>query len=127
MIPVVFINCRSIPFLDLIISGEKNIETRNRDTLRSVVETGNRVYLAETGNGRPVVRASAVICSGRPVDRIDWECVRKRTCVPVGSKYDWQPDTKAKYCYDLFDVRPVEPFTPPEGVRHGRVWMEVSI
>lgn len=127
MIPVVFINCRSIPFLDLIISGEKNIETRNRDTLRSVVETGNRVYLAETGNGRPVVRASAVIGSGRPVDRIDWECVRKRTCVPVGSKYDWQPDTKVKYCYDLFDVRPVEPFTPPEGVRHGRVWMEVSI
>ena len=126
MIPVVFINCRSIPFMDLIISGEKNIETRNRDTLRSVVETGNRVYLAETGNGRPVVRASAVIGWGRPVDRIDWECLRKRTCVPVGSKYDWQPDTKVKYCYTLFDVRPVKPFTPPEGVRHGRVWMEVQ-
>lgn len=124
MIPVVFINCRSLPFLDDILAGRKTIETRTRDTLRTVSDMGRRVYLAETGKGRPVIRASAVIGSGRPVDRSDFDCVRRRTCIPVGSRYDWQPDTKVKYCYNLYDVRPVEPFTPPEGRRHGRVWME---
>ena len=122
MIPVVFINCVSAPFLDDIISGRKQYETRSRDMLARLV--GCRVLLAETGNGRPVVRASAVLQSGRPVDRIGWECLRRRTCVPAGSQYDWKPDTKVRYCYQLFDVRPVSPFTPPEGVRHGRVWME---
>ena len=126
MIPVVFINCSSVPFLDDILAGKKTIETRTRDTLRTVSAMGRRVYLAETGHGRPVIRASAVIGSGRPVDRSDFDCVRIRTCIPVGSRYDWQPGTKVKYCYQLYDVRPVEPFTPPEGVRHGRVWMEYT-
>ena len=124
MTPVVFINCRELPFLDDILAGRKTIETRTRDTLRSVA--GQRVYLAETGHGRPVIRAVAVIGWGRKMDRIDWECLRKRTCIPVGSRYDWQPDTRVKYGYTLFDVTPIIPFTPPEGVRHGRVWMEYN-
>lgn len=123
MIPVVFINCTSAPFLDDIIAGHKTIETRARDTLRQFA--GCRVLLAETGNGRPVVRASAVLRSGRPVySRAVWDSLRLRHMVPVGNRYDWTPDTKVKYCYDLLDVRPCDPFTPPEGVRHGYVWME---
>ena len=50
--------------------------------------------------------------------------MREYTRIREGSKYDWNPDTKSKYIYILSGTYPVEPFTPPEGIRHGRVWME---
>jgi hypothetical protein len=122
---VVFINCSSVPFLDLIMALRKRFETRTRNTLRAVV--GRRVFLAETGSGhRPLVRCSAII--GEPVvvrSREQWEQVRPACHVPAGSAYDWTPSTKAKYLYPLIDVVPCAPFTPQEGVRHGRVYMEV--
>ena len=123
MVPVVFINCSLFPFLTWIISGRKQYETRTRNTLRSLV--GQRVFLAETGRGRPVIRASAVIQSVVVVrSRKEWKALRKAHRVPAGSAFDWKPWTKCKYLYELADVAPVSPFTPPEGVRHGRVWME---
>ena len=127
MTPVIFINCKEIPFLDLILSGEKTIETRSRDTLKAV-SGFYRVYLAETGHGRPVVRCSAVLRSGRDVSsRASWDSLRRRHRVPVGSRYDWKPETRRKVCYDILSVVPCDPFTPPEGVRHGRVWMEYNV
>lgn len=126
MIPVVFINCRVAPFIDLIMRMLKLYETRTRDTLRSVV--GQRVLLAETGRGRrPLVRCSAVI--GQPVivrSRSDWRRFRKACRIAPGSTYDWQPGTNVKYLYPLLDVVPLDPFTPPEDTRHGRVWMEYT-
>ena len=125
MIPVVFINCRSVPYLDMIIDGQKTIETRTRDTLRNMV--GRRVLLAETGNGKPVVRCSAVIRSARPIyDRKIWNSLRRKHRVPEGGQHDWKPETKVKYCYDIVGVVACWPFTPPEDVRHGRVWMEYN-
>lgn len=123
MIPIVFINCKSVPFIEQIISGQKRFETRNSDTLRNLV--GNRVLLAETGKGKPVVRCFAEI--GKPVPVTDpetWERLRKSTCVPVGSPYDWKPETKQKILYPVRNVRKVRPFTPSDDIRHGRVWME---
>ena len=123
MLPVVFINCSLFPFLAWILSGRKVYETRTRDTLRALV--GFRVYLAETGHhGRPVVRCSAVIDHAITCDRGAFKKLRKLHRVPVGSVYDWQPWTRKKVLYRLVDVQPVEPFPAPEGVRHGRVWME---
>lgn len=124
MVPVVFINCSSAPFIDDIINGRKTYETRTRDTLRALV--GRRVLLAETGhNGRPVVRCSAVItCSAQIDDRETWRKLRRFTRVPSGSRYDWKPGTRRKFVYGLSGVVPCWPFIPPEGVRHGRVWME---
>lgn len=124
MVPVVFINCSRFPFIDWILSGLKIYETRTRDMLCSLC--GQRVYIAETGHGKPVVRCSAVISQARPVtDRATWESViRKKAMITSGSCYDWQPETKVKYPYMLRDVRAVDPFTPPDDVRHGRVWME---
>lgn len=125
MIPVVFINCTVVPFLAGIISGRKTFETRTRDMLRSLV--GRRVYLAETGRGRPVVRCSAVLCPALKItDKKTWSGLRSRTRVPRGSQYDWTQKTTAKYCYNLLDVQPCSPFPVPEGVRHGRVWMEYN-
>jgi len=125
MFPVVFINCRRYPFVDWIIDRRKLDETRTRDMLGALV--GRRVLLAETGRDRPVVRCSAVIRSVTVVrSRDDWDRLRSRHRVPAGSAYDWTPDTKVKYLYTLSGVVACHPFTPPEGVRHGRVWMEYN-
>ena len=125
MLPFIFINCAAAPFIDDIIDGRKTYETRTRDTLRQFV--GRRVLLAETGNGRPVVRCSAVITCAVPVDdRATWRKMRRSTRVPSGSRYDWQPGTRRKWLYGLSGVVACWPFVAPEGVRHGRVWMEYN-
>ena len=131
MTPIVFINCDDVPFVDKIISGEKKFETRTRNMLGAL--SGRRVLIAETGRHCfPTVRCSATI--GTPIkiltkdvwDQNEWEGYRfrQRSCIPAGSKYDWKPDTKIKWIYSLIDVQEIMPFVPPEGKRHGRVWME---
>lgn len=124
MIPVVFVNCSLFPFLSWILAGLKICETRNRNTLRALV--GQRVLLAVTGRGRPpVVVASVVIRSAFPVDSLqEWRELYNAHRVQEGSQYDWTDTTRRKWLYLLGGVQPVSPFTPPEGVRHGRVWME---
>lgn len=128
MIPVIFINCQDIPFVDDIISGRKTYESRTRNTLKSMLQfaLGERILIAETGHGAPVIRCSAVIDHFGAVYTEDrWNDMRKVHCVPVGSKYDWRPDTKVKWLYNLTDVRPVDPLRLPSSCRrHGRVWAE---
>lgn len=125
MIPVVYINCQRVPFVDLIMEQLKLDETRTRNTLRAVV--GQRVLLAETGHGPAVCRCYAVIREPVPVrSRKEWNRLRSRHRVPSGSRYDWQPGTKVKYLYPVSGVIPCSPFMPLEGVRHGYVWMEYN-
>lgn len=125
MIPVVFVNCRRQPFVSDIAARRKLIETRTRNTLRAVA--GRRVYIAETGNGSPVVRCSAMIGHPVPVRSMEgWEQYRELACIPAGSQYDWKPETVVKWLYPLYNVEPIAPFVPPEDVRHGRVWMEYN-
>ena len=121
--PGIFINCSSLPFIDWILSGKKPCETRTRDMLRSLI--GRRVLLIETGHGRKIVRGSAIV--GEPIvvrSREQWEDLRHMHAISSGSAYDWKPDTKVKYCYPMLNVQPCAPFSPKEGIRHGRVWME---
>lgn len=126
VIPVVFINCSEYPYVDAIIDGRKTFETRSRDTLGSLV--GRTVLIAETGkNGKPVVKCEALI--GDPVEVKSYskfDALRHCTRVPEFSSHDWKDGTRVKYLYPLDNVEPVEPFTPPEGARHGRVWMEYT-
>lgn len=124
MIPVIFINCKGNPFIQQIMDGSKWYETRTSDTLGRFA--GQRVLLAETGKGHPVVRCSAVISSAVTVSNPwVWETFyRELSCIRKGSKYDWQPDTTMKYCYYLSDVKKITPAFVPDGPRHGRVWME---
>ena len=123
MTPVIFINCREDLFIDKILDGRKWYETRTSNTLGQFF--GRRVYLAETGHGKPIVKCSAVIHTPIEVtSKKEWEnSYRDLACITEGSKYDWKQDTKIKYCYYLDEVKPVFPFIP-EGKRHGRVWME---
>ena len=124
MTPVIFINCKGHPFIREILAGQKWYETRTSDTLGRFA--GQRVLLAETGRGNPVVRCSATIRT--PITVTNpwvWETFyRELSCIPKGSRYDWHPGTKIKYCYYLDDVKPITPAFVPEGQRHGYVWME---
>lgn len=124
MASIVFINCKDQPFVDQIMLGEKRMETRTRNTLGDVC--GNYVLIAETGKGKPVVKCMAYLGTPHVVrTRAEWDKkYLHRACIPEGSKYDWQSDTKVKWCYQLMNVIKLKPFTPPEGKRHGRVWME---
>ena len=128
MIPIVFINSSSVPYVDMIIKGKKIYETRSRNVLRSAFNYGNRFLIAETGKGKPCVRCSAIIDSVLTIyTEEEWNRYRKYHSVPEGSEYDWKPDTKKKILYELSDVRPVSvPFVPAEGKRHGRIWMEYN-
>lgn len=127
MTPVIFINCSREPFIDWIISGGKQYETRTRNSLKSLMSWAvcERILLAETGNGAPLVRCSAVIdCVIAVHSREEWEKYRQETVIPVNSQYDWKPGTKVKHLYHLSDVQEVTPFRLESGRRHGRVWME---
>ena len=59
MAPVVFINCSRFSFVDQIMSGMKLYETRTRDTLPRFL--GDRILIAETGHGKPIIRAVATV------------------------------------------------------------------
>ena len=121
---VVFINCKEQPFLDRILSESKLYETRTRNTLGKLI--GDRVLLAETGHGKPLVRCAATIDRIIAVySRDEWDkYYSKYADVDSGSRYDWHDDTKVKYLYLLTDIQPVEPFCPQLGRYHGRVWAE---
>lgn len=125
MTPVIFINCHDEPFVDDIMSYLKQYETRTRNTLGRFL--GERVLLAETGRGLPLVKCSAVIDQVIAVyTRERWEEYLELTWIPAGSRYDWQPDTKVKWLYHLADVKPVVPFRIGSDCRrHGRVWAEL--
>lgn len=124
--PVIYVNCSKYPFIEQIQNLEKLFETRNKNTLKKFV--GKSVLLAETGKGKkPIVRCSVTISDCIRIDsENDFDKYRKQTCIVNGSVYDWKPDTKQKYLYKLTDVKPVPSFVP-EGVRHGRIWMECTI
>lgn len=122
--PIVFINCALFPFVEQILNRQKLYETRNRNTLKSLIE--QRVYIAMTGKGkRPVVMGTAVIKSVIRIDSIEqYERYRKYTCVLPGSCFDFTG--KPKYLYRLTAVKRCKPFIPVDGVRHGRVWLEYN-
>ena len=124
--PVVFINCKVYPFINLILSLAKAYETRNRNTLKSLI--GKRIWLCETGNGRKIVKGSAMIESVLIVeDKKTYNSFRKQTRIRKGSVYDWKQDTKRKYLYRLTDIKCCKPFEPEEGKRHGFTWMESNM
>lgn len=128
MMPVLFINSKDVPYVDLIGHGRKTIETRSRDTLRRFGHSW--VLIAETGSGKPVVKLLAYISKGFPVhSRKEWNGLRSAHLVPSGSRYDWSASTAVKWLYPLFYVSVLpHPFTlPADSKRHGRVWAELDL
>lgn len=124
MPPIIFINCRKYPFDKWIKHRFKLYETRNSDTLRRFV--GQRVLLARTGCGKPVVFAEATI--SEVVKCETWGQFQDyvRECMTYATDYDWQDDTKQKFLYKLDDLSTCAEWRlPDDAIRHGYVWAEM--
>ena len=125
-LPIVFINCKKYNFIFDILANRKQYETRNRNTLKKLV--GRPILLAETGKSkRPIIKGLAYIDSVLRVDSIkQFEQYRKACSIEKGSEFDYTSETKQKYLYHLSNVFTCEPVIAPEGIRHGRTWMEYT-
>ena len=106
-----------IPYAVAIVSGFKPIETRNRNTLKSLV--GKRVAIVRTHrNKKPMIFGYVTIsfCDFRSEKWLDNH--RDLTLIPPGSMYDCKG--KGKYCYYLSRPEKCEPYElPKNAVRHG--------
>lgn len=115
----IYVNCARFPFIVWILSGLKPYETRTRNTLRALIS--QRVFLIETGNGRPMITGSAIITGAELVPYADR---RKRNRAQItGTPYDVKPGG-AKWFYRLADVQPLPAPIPLPATRenHGRSW-----
>lgn len=99
------INDKDHPFTEWILSGRKTIETRETDSLHSVI--GQRVGIIRTGRGKAILVGYAditgtVIYNGTEAFRADYSKHR----VAAGSKYDIKTQ---KIGYILENVTACEP------------------
>ena len=99
------INDKTFPFTEKILNGEKSIETRGSNSLRSVV--GQRVGLIRTGCGRATLVGYADVTGVVKYDtaaafRADYG----RHLVEPGSRYDIKD---VKYGYVLENVERCDP------------------
>ena len=122
---VLFINCKLFPFVSWILSGLKLYETRNRNTLKSLIN--KPLYIAETHKGkRPVIRCILTIGDPIIIDNLtEYNQYRKQACIKQKSAYDFIPGKK-KVLYPLYNVQAIAPFVPCKGKRHGMTWMEYN-
>ena len=123
---VLFINCSLFPFVSWIIKGLKLFETRNRNTLKSII--GKTVYIAETGkHKKPFIRCIATISDPVIIDSLkEYNRYRKQTRIQKGSVFDFIPGKK-KYLYPLLNVQQVKPFyLPDNAVYHGRIYATID-
>lgn len=112
------INCKVQDFIEQILTGLKVIETRNRNTLKSLV--GKRIGLIKTGCGKAVLVgyagiADVVVYRSPEEFRADYS----RHLVPPGSPYDIKD---VKYGYVLTNVVRC---TPKEVTSRGIVMRKV--
>ena len=100
------INCKHHPFTDMILSGQKTIETRNSKSLHPYV--GQTVGLVKTGCGQAVLVGYATI--GKPIYYANEDAFRKdesKHCVHKGSEYDI--GAHSKWGYPIFNVVRIQP------------------
>ena len=123
-IPEIGINVRSdgnIDYADLIVDGKKKLETRNSDSLRPYV--GKRVSIVKTGKGKAYAIGVATV--GEPIvaDEEEFRKLEKEHLVPVGSKFDIQPE-QTKFLYPMLNPKRYE---RPREVGHGIVSRKVFV
>ena len=112
-----------IHYADLIVSGVKLFETRNRNMLSALI--GKRVAIIRTRRGKkPVIVGQADIEYGYFFTAEEFDKCRDLTCIPEGSMYDCHG--KGKWLYKMGNPwkadTPVE--LPASAIRHGRSWCE---
>lgn len=100
------INDKKHPFTQMILLGEKTIETRRARSLDSVI--GKRVGIVRTGLGKATLVGYATI--GNPVwyeTQTDFRNDFDKHRVPAGSDFDH--DGSGKWGYPVLNVEPVTP------------------
>lgn len=99
------INDSNVPWTELILTGRKTIETRNRNTLKSYV--GKKVGIIRTGKGQ--AQLVGYMTLGEPKIYTTLEEFRKDEPlhqVSAGNEWDWNG---IKYGYPILDVERTEP------------------
>lgn len=119
----IFINCKTIPFIDYILIGAKQYETRSRNMLSRLL--GERVALIETGKGRAIIRGYATI--DRYTTLYHNSLDARKSAWIFGTPYDI-PDGGKKVFYHLKNVARCRPYElPDERINHGRAYTEFFV
>ena len=101
------INDKYTPFTELILLGLKLIETRNRNTLKSLV--GQRVGIIRTGNGKAMLVGYVTIAAVIKYEtEADFRADYSLHWVDKGDKYDIKKGG-VKYGYVLTNPQRCEP------------------
>ena len=112
------------PYAELIVSGAKDLETRNRDTLGRFV--GDRVGIIRTSSSRPAELIGVATISGKSWKRADeLDKLRHRTHIPAGSRYN---NELGKWCYTLTEPVELIPHIPVKHLSTGaktRSWVQL--
>ena len=122
----VFVNSKTAPYTELILAQLKSIETRTRNTLKSLI--GKRVGIIETGKGAARIVGYVTITKAEfcPAEKL--EEYRDKTRIPYGDKYNkcgTHAGQPGKWFYYLEEPERCTPFViPSNAVRHGRVYVE---
>ena len=131
MIGIYVNSAKGINYAEAIVKGYKTIETRTRDTLKSLFKSSDtiRVAIIDTSAKTPVIVGFVTLHKGYKVNRDEFRTDKyyNRHLVPEGSKYDIKPGAAFKWCYEITEAVSCceSPRKVPEtAVRHGRTFCE---
>ena len=105
-------------FADMIVDGQKTLESRNSDTLRPYV--GKRVAIVRTGEGKAKAIGEVTVGEPKVVNQKQFRAMEGDHLVPKGSRFDI--NTPTKHLYPMHD--PVR-YEEERDVGHGIVSRKV--
>ena len=105
-------------YADMIVDGQKTLESRNSDTLRPYV--GKRVAIVRTGEGKAKAIGEVTVGEPKVVNQKQFRAMEGDHLVPKGSRFDI--NTPTKHLYPMHD--PVR-YEEERDVGHGIVSRKV--
>jgi len=91
-------------YAGLIVSGQKQYESRDTDSLRPYV--GKRVGIVETGSGPAKLVGYATVGEPVEVGETEFAGSREQHLVPEGSRFDIKPG-QTKFLYEMIEPEPL--------------------
>ena len=104
----------SVNYSDLIVSGQKKYETRDKDSLRPYI--GKRVGIVETGSGPANLVGYATVGDPIEVGESEFNDSRDLHLVPEGSKFDIKPG-QSKFLYEMLEPTKLDQPIDASGTR----------
>lgn len=108
------------PYADLIVDGEKSLESRNTDSLRPYV--GQRMAIVRTGEGQAQAIGEVTVGEPQVVNQQQFRALQNQHLVPEGSAFDIQENGQ-KFLYPM--ENPVR-YDNPAPVGRGIVARQVN-